>query len=120
MKRTVFLICLALQWAPALAASQFDGQYIGQRTIVRGAPPTCPANGPASWHIANGRYSYRFWAGNLPVQVADDGTLKGQYMYSASRGTHWFLDVKGTIANGALEADAEWRACQMHYSLRKK
>jgi hypothetical protein len=120
MKRAVFPISLALAWAPALAASQFDGLYTGHRTVVRGEQPACPESGPSTWRIANGQYSYRGHLTSIvPVEVSGDGTLKGQTTYNVARGTHAFVEVKGTIANGTLEADAEWHSCQIHYSLKK-
>ena len=120
MKRILLLILLLLPSTPGLTATPLDGLYVGQRSIVRGSPATCPANGPASWRITDGKFAYRFWAGVIPVQVAGDGSLNGNIIYSPGHGAHNEATVAGTISGGSLEADAEWRACQLHFSLKKK
>ena len=119
MKPALLLALFLLPGASCLADTQLDGRYVGQRTVVRGSKPTCPAAGAASWRITNGQFDYRFWAGHVPVQVSADGTLKGEMLYSPSHGRNSWVRVAGTISSGSLEADAEWRACQLHYSLTR-
>jgi hypothetical protein len=115
----IIMALLLLPWTPCFANGQVDGYYVGSRTVIRGGGRDCPANGDASWQITNGRLAYRFWAGSVPAQVSPDGTLKGEMLYAPPHGTHWWARVNGTIANGSLEADAEWRACQLHFSLKR-
>jgi hypothetical protein len=119
MKSILAMTLCLLPVIPVSAETSFDGHYIGQRTVVRGARPTCPANGSASWRITDGQLAYRFWFGSVPVQVSADGTLKGETIYSPGHGRNAWARVVGRISNGLLEADAEWRACQLHFSLKK-
>ena len=119
MKPALLLALFLLPGASCLADTQFDGRYVGQRMVVRGSKPTCPGAGAASWRITNGQFTYRFWAGHVPVQASADGTLKGETLYGIVGGRHAWIRVAGTITGGSLEADAEWRACQLHYSLTR-
>jgi hypothetical protein len=119
MKPALLLALFLLPGASCLADTQLDGRYVGQRTVVRGSKPTCPSDGAAFWRITNGQFAYRFWAGRVPVQISADGTLKGEMLYSPSHGRNSWVRVTGTISGGSLEADAEWRACQLHYSLTR-
>lgn len=122
MKRIAPIILLLLPSIPATAASPFDGVYVGQRTIVRGEPPTCPKDGPARWDIVDGKTGYKFWAGTIPVQVGSDGSVKGDttYRLPGSHGGLQHASVDGTISGKSLEAKVGWYACELHFSLRKK
>ncbi len=120
MKAALALAVCALPWTASHAATSLDGRYAGQRTVVRGSPPTCPKDGPAVWQVTDGRFTFRFWTANLPVEIAPDGTFKCETQYSPTHGRPAWLRVQGSISGGALQADAEWRACQMHYSLSRK
>ena len=71
------------------------------------------------WQLTDGQFTYKFWTVSLPVKVAADGTFKGETQYTPTHGRPAWLRVEGSIAGGALQADAEWRACQVHYSLNK-
>ena len=122
MTRIMPIVLLLLPSIPATAASPFDGVYAGQRTVVRGAPPTCPKEGPARWDIIDGKTGYKIWAGTIPVQVGSDGSVKGDLPYRLG-GAHGGLEhatVDGMISGGSLEANVGWYACDLHFSLKKK
>lgn len=119
MKLVAIAALLLLPAATSLADTQFDGYYVGSATVIRGGARNCRAAGNASWQILNGLFAYKFWAGRVQVQVSGDGTLKGEKLYGPSHGAHSWIRVKGTISGSSLEADVEWRACQLHYSLKK-
>ena len=122
MRRIAPIVLLLLPSLPAIGASPFDGVYVGQRTVVRGAPPTCPKEGPARWDIVDGKTSYKFWAGTIVAQVGGDGSVKGDTPYRLG-GAHGGLEhasVDGTIAGRSLEAKVGWYACDLHFSLKKK
>jgi hypothetical protein len=119
MKPIAIAALLLLPAATSLGDTQFDGYYVGSATVIRGGARNCRATGNASWQILNGLFAYTFWAGRLQVQVSADGTLNGEKLYRPSHGAHSWVRVKGAISDGSLEADVEWRACQLHYSLRK-
>lgn len=122
MRRIVPFVLLLLPSIPATGASPFDGVYVGQRTVMRGAPPTCPKEGPASWTIVDGKTGYKIWAGTIPVQVGTDGSVKGDmtYQLGGSRGALQHATVDGTISGRSLEAKVGWYACDLHYSLKKR
>jgi hypothetical protein len=117
---SMFIAALLLMpGVTCLADTQFDGYYVGTRVVIHDGARTCPHNGNVAWQIVNGQFAYKFWAGRVPVQVSADGSLRGETLYRPSQGAHSWVKVNGTISNGSLEADAEWRACQLHFSLRK-
>ena len=120
MRPIALAALLLLPGATCLAAdTQSDGYYIGSRTVIHGGARTCPTNGNASWQITNGQFAYRFWAGSVPVQVSANGTVQGEKLYTPSHGAHGWARVNGTVSNGSLEADVEWRACQLRFSLKR-
>jgi hypothetical protein len=119
MRAALTIVVCALPWASSQAATSFDGRYSGQRTVVRGSAPICPKDGRATWRISDGRLTFKFWTVNLPLEIAPDGTFKGATQYSPSHGRTSWLRVQGAISGDGLQADAESRACQMHYSLAR-
>jgi hypothetical protein len=119
MRAVLALAVCAVPLIASHAASPVDGRYAGQRTVTRGSAPICPKEGRAIWHITDGHLSYRFWTTALSMEIAPDGTFKGETQYSPGHGRAAWLRVQGSIADGALQADAEWRACQVHYTLTR-
>jgi hypothetical protein len=119
-KMALPLVLCLLPLASSLADAQLDGRYGGQRTVIRGSAPTCPTNGPATWQVTNGQFTYPFSAGSFPVQVSADGTFKVTRQYGVRAGHEAWVTVQGSISGRSLTADAEWRACQMHYALSRK
>jgi hypothetical protein len=119
MKAALTLAVCVVPLVASQAASPVDGRYAGQRTLTRGSAPICPKEGRAVWRIADGHFTYRFWTTALPLDIAPDGTFKGETQYSPGHGRAAWLRVQGSLTNGTLEADAEWRACQVHYSLTR-
>ena len=102
----------------ALAASPFDGKYRGQRTVLRGAPPSCTAPGNTTWAVAGGRVSIKY--GHVPIaaDVGPDGSFRTNVPFSAGR-FNANATLTGRITDGALEAILETYACKYQYALTR-
>jgi hypothetical protein len=122
MQRSRWLSALlVLLPATTMAAGSFDGKYSGPRTVLRGAPPTCPAEGNTSWSVTDSRITLPFFATSVSADVGPDGSFQTSFRYQLSgRGVQGNGSLKGQISGVTLTADFETGACQMHYVLKKQ
>ena len=95
MKTATALIAFTLTLAGCVATLppmppagvQFDGNYVGQDTLISGVEFLCgTANLPERIEVQNGRFAYPFQVNPprtapLPVQIFEDGTVAGQMQY---------------------------------------
>ena len=101
---------------PPAAGPQFDGEYIGQTTLISGGGYLCePITATLALAVHSGQFDYPFpvtlgRTAPVSVRVAADGTFAGQMQYGTEdytpRGlyrTAW-VTVRGRIADGALDA----------------
>ena len=114
------LVSLALG-APvaAFAADQFDGSYAGQRTLLRGAPPSCRSEGVTILRVRNGHVSLTYASNTFDAEVGADGSFEKTQLFVARRNTV-SATLKGRITNNTLMADLETYACKYHYVLTRK
>jgi hypothetical protein len=103
----------------APAASQFDGRYVGQSTLTRGAPPTCSPPGNTTWTVTDGNVSHKYGVASITADVGPDGSFSASEKYMHGRRAD-FATMTGHIAGDALEADIEGYACKYHYSAMRK
>jgi hypothetical protein len=118
--RLAALLVLLLP-AATVAAGSFDGKYGGPRTVLRGSPPTCPAEGNTAWTVTDSRITLPFFATSVSADVGADGSFQTSFRYQVvARGMPGNGTLKGLISGGTLTADFETGACQMHYVLKKQ
>jgi hypothetical protein len=102
------------------AAGPFDGKYNGERTVLRGSPPICPAPGNVTWTVADSRISLPFYATSVTMDVADNGSFQKSFQYRVGNGVQGSETWQGQITGVTLSADLQTGACQMHYALKKQ
>ena len=102
----------------SLAASPYDGVYIGQGKVVSG---TCTLPGPgAQWTIKDGQLSSLFLSGSkITPAVSSNGRLSGQGHVFEERGSMITRTLTGQITGNRLEADVVATHCSWHFSLTK-
>jgi hypothetical protein len=113
------------------AGNQFDGTYQGENRLVRGSGWVCaPPSYQDTVAVRGGRFDYTFTTYDLakpapiPVQVAADGTFKGQIQYGTEawnwRGemlVAWAI-VRGRINGKALEGTVADQNCTRQLMLQ--
>jgi hypothetical protein len=111
---------LAVGCTPAIpvAGNQFDGTYQGDNQVVRGFGWVCaPPSYQDAVTVRGGRFNYTFvdqlaQPALIPVQIAADGTFRGQFQYGTESTSRWvgfivvWATVTGRINGAALEATA--------------
>ena len=99
------------------AATQYDGVYVGQDTLVSGVDFQCGApNLHPRLDVRGGRFDYPFQVSPprvapLPVQVANDGRMAGQIQYGTgdeirefSRDRVDWVYLRGVITETVMDA----------------
>ena len=119
---------------PALpaAGNQFDGTYQGDNRVVRGFGWVCaPPSYPDAVTVTAGRFNYTFvdqlaQPALIPVQIAADGTFRGQIQYGTESANPWagfrvdWATVTGRISGPALEATAADFRCTRQLMLQRR
>jgi hypothetical protein len=118
--------------APPLTTTQFDGDYAGDNTLIRGSGVPCGALAyPQAVAVSAGQFSYPFATNApvtamVPVQVAADGTFNAQLQYGAPDFTprglmriEW-LTITGQITGAALHATVTDYRCTRQLELAKR
>jgi hypothetical protein len=117
--RLLALPLMLLPVATAAAASEFDGRYVGQGTLTRGAPPVCGPPGNTTWTVTEGHVSHKYGVASITADVGPDGSFSACSKYMHGKRAD-FATMKGHIAGNTLEADIEGYACKYHYSAMSK
>jgi hypothetical protein len=100
------------------AAGPFDGRYVGQSSLTRGASPECGPPGNAAWTVTDGHVSHKYGVAFITTNVGPDGSFTASVKYMHGRRAD-FARMEGHISGGVLEATIEGYACTYHYSLKK-
>lgn len=107
----------------ALAASPFDGTYVGtQRETLNNNSGKCMNINMdhARLVVQDGIVRYK-WAVPIETTVGSDGSFSiYQEGQQAGRGGSNMISLKGRISDGKLEADVGSIYCAAHLSLTKK
>jgi hypothetical protein len=113
------------------AGDQFDGTYQGDNRVVRGFGWVCaPPSYQDGVTVTAGRFNYTFvdqlaQPALIPVQIAADGTLRGQIQYwiDSTSQNDWGLTVwarvTGHINGTALEATVTDFRCTRQLILQR-
>jgi hypothetical protein len=113
------------------AEDQFDGTYQGGNRVVRGFGWVCaPPSYQDGVTVTAGRFNYTFvdqlpQPALIPVQIAADGTLRGQIQYwiDSTSQNDWGLTVwarvTGRIDGTALEATVTDFRCTRQLILQR-
>ena len=106
---------------PAFAApaSQFDGAYRGQRTVLRGGEPDCIKPGATTLTVKDGVLTLTYARNPFDAQIGADGSFERTKQFNAGRITVT-ASLKGHIVDRAMEADLETYRCKYHYVLNRK
>jgi hypothetical protein len=115
------------------AGNQFDGIYQGDNRVVRGFGWVCaPPSYQDAVTIKDGRFDYTFidqlaQPAPIPVQIAADGTFRGQIQYwtdsydlNLSEGLTVWAIVTGRINGSALEATVADFRCTRQLMLQRR
>src|SRR5262252_1951499 len=102
--------------AVSAAATQFDGVYAGQRTVVRGDEPDCIKPSATRLSVKNGIFSVTYARNLFDAPVEANGSFERTKLFNAGERTVT-ASLKGRIDGRTLEADLETYRCQYHYSL---
>ena len=145
MKITILTACgLALAGCAGIAditppvpaaGAQFDGNYVGQDTLLSGVAFLCgAADLPERIEVQNGQFAYPFQVNPprvapLPVQIFEDGTLAGQMQYGALLQedlpmfffprTDW-VTLRGRITGAVIEATITNMRCVRRLRAQRK
>jgi hypothetical protein len=97
------------------AGTQYDGDYVGQNTVIGGGGFLCGVpTETLTLVVRDGRFDYPFHlnlarTAPVPVQVAADGSFAGKMQYGTEDFTPrslyknaWVL-IRGRIADGTLD-----------------
>jgi hypothetical protein len=115
-----------------VAGNQFDGTYQGDNRVVRGFGWVCaPPSYQDTVTVRAGRFSYTFvdqlaQPAPIPVQIAADGTFKGQIQYGTESNNPWaafivvWAIVTGRINGAALEATVADFRCTRQLMLQRR
>ena len=116
---------------PGPAGTQFDGSYQGENRVVRGFGFVCdPPGYQDAVTVKDGRFTYTFVdqlarPAPIPVQIAADGTFRGQIQYGTDATTSWgqtitvWAIVNGHINGTALEATVIDYRCTRQLMLQR-
>jgi hypothetical protein len=120
-----------------VAATQFDGSYVGQDTLLSGVAFLCgAAELPERIEVQSGQFAYPFQVNPprvapLPVQIFEDGTLAGEMQYGTvmeedsprlfprTPRTDW-VTLRGRITGAALEATITNIRCVRRLRVERK
>ena len=130
----VGIVAVGCTGAPTPAAGdQFDGTYQGDNRVVRGFGWVCaPPSYQDAVTVNAGRFNYTFvdnlaQPAPIPVQIAADGTFRGQIQYSTdSANQNWvgvltvWATVTGRINGTALEATVADFRCTRQLMLQRR
>lgn len=115
-------ILLPLSFATAMAASPFDGTYVGTQREARNNNSGLCINlnrDDARIRVSDSKFTYK-WGQPFEVIVDAAGAVNGAGESLQSTRTSSNVAIfKGQITGGALEADVGTRACGVHLSLKK-
>jgi hypothetical protein len=116
----------------APTGSQFDGLYQGENRLIRGDGFLCgPPSYPESIAVSQGGFAYNFAVDPprttpMPVQVAADGSVRGQMQYAvqdytprSNIRTSW-VTVTGQISGPMLDATVADERCSRRLILQKR
>jgi hypothetical protein len=116
-----------------LAATQFDGLYVGESTLIQGFGYVCGAPSyPLEIPVLQGRFVYPIQVppyGNPPlvVQLRADGSLAGAVLYSAEtflpRGPdlqYAWINIAGQVTGPTLDATVKDLRCKRHLTLQRR
>lgn len=118
--------------APPVATAQFDGDYTGDSSLVRGFGFLCGApTQPMSMSVRVGQFGYPFAVDPprmalVPVQIATDGSFSAQMQYGTEdqtpRSLHLteWVTVAGQISGSALHATVTDYRCTRQLELAKR
>jgi hypothetical protein len=114
------------------AGNQFDGNYQGDNQVVRGFGWLCaPPSYQDAVTVKAGRANYTFvdqlaQPATIPVQIAADGTFRGQIQYGTDSAVRWggemivvWATVTGRINGTALEATVADYRCTRQLTLQR-
>ena len=108
---------------PALAASPFDGTYVGtQRETLNDNSGKCMNinRDHAQLVVQDGVVRYK-WAVPIETTIGSDGSFSiYQQGQQEGKGGSNQISLKGRISDGKLEADVGSNYCAAHLSLTKK
>ena len=125
------VVCCTGPAIPA-AGNQFDGTYQGDNRVVRGFGWVCaPPSYQDAVTVTAGRFNYTFvdqlaQPAPIPVQIAADGTFKGQIQYGTESNNPWigfivvWAIVTGHINGTALEATVTDFRCTRQLMLQRR
>ena len=102
-----------------LAAGPFDGAYSGQRTSIRGEPPSCIKEGASNLLVKDSVLNLTYGRAHFEAPVQADGKFEKSLLFNYGNG-NVTAKLQGQIANRRLEADLETYACKYHYVLNHK
>ncbi len=126
--------CISTTPALPPAGPQFDGSYVGQDVLVSGAVFQCgEASRTVRINVSGGRFDYPFpvnppRVAPLPVQIAADGTVRGQMQYGTTEETPKFgsrelfewVTLSGRITGRILDADVVFYRCARHLTVQRQ
>jgi hypothetical protein len=115
----VAVVVASTSAASAAPATQFDGAYSGQRTVVRGDQPDCIKPGPTTLSVQNGVFKLTYARNPFDAEVGADGSFERTKLFNAGQRTV-SATLKGRIVDRTLEADLETYRCKYHYALTRK
>jgi hypothetical protein len=118
--------------AVPVAGNQFDGVYQGENRAVRGFGWVCsPPSYQDAVTVNAGRFNYTFFdqlaqPARIPVQIAADGTFRGQIQYGTDSALRWagmiivWATVTGRINGTTIEATVADFRCTRQLTLQRR